>query len=208
MKLSAKNTLLGAAMSILTCGFLFSCKEGNKNNQTPKVATTVAEGEKATSSQNALIAYVDLDTLEVKYEFWQKKKSEFETRQKNMEAELDKMGRNFQNQMEEFQRKAQAGSYTQSEGEAAQKKLADLQQSLERKHENMTNQLLKDQQDFNKELQKRLDDYLAEFNKDKKYAYILSYSKGSGSILYADPNMNITNEVIEGLNAANTSAKK
>ena len=207
MKLSAKNTLLGLAISIFTCGFLFSCKDGNKNNQAPKAANTVAEEGKATTGQSALIAYVDLDTLEVKYEFWQKKKAEFETRQKNMEAELDRMGRNFQSQMEEFQRKAQAGSYTQSEGEAAQRKLADLQQSLEKKHESMTNQLLKEQQDFNKDLQTRLDNYLAEFNKYKKYAYILSYSKGTGSILYADPNMDITNEVIEGLNASNSASK-
>ena len=61
---------------------------------------------------------------------------------------------------------------------------------------------------FNEELQKRLNDFLEKFNSDKKYAYIMSYRTGASNILYKDNKYDITNEVIKGLNEANASAEK
>ena len=45
--------------------------------------------------------------------------------------------------------------------------------------------------------------FIADYNKDKKYDAILYYSPavGMGSALYFNPQLDITNEIVNGLNA-------
>lgn len=145
------------------------------------------------------IAYVDIDTLEANYIYLKSKKEEFTKRQNSMKAELQSSAEQMQRDYANVQRKAQAGTLTEAEYQGAQKRLGQMQQSLQTREAALTEQLLKEQDDFNKELQARLDKFLEEYNKDRHYDYILSYSR-SGSILYADKNLNITKEVIDGMN--------
>ena len=59
---------------------------------------------------------------------------------------------------------------------------------------------------YNKALADSVHNYLAQFNKDKKYAMILA--KSGDNILYADKSLDITNEVIKGMNKAYKGMKK
>ena len=145
------------------------------------------------------IAYVDIDTLEANYTYLKNKKEEFTKRQNSMKAELQNSAEQMQRDYANVQRKAQAGTLTEAEYQSAQKRLGQMQQSLQTREAALTEQLLKEQDDFNKELQTRLDKFLEEYNKDKHYDYILSYTR-SGSILYADKSLDITKDIIEGMN--------
>lgn len=178
--------------------FLSACgdKSGTENNtaSTNTAATT-------STANSGKIAYVNLDTLENNYEYFKTKKAEFEKRQKAMQDEVERLARTFQRELTAFQQKAQAGTLSQSEGEAGQRRLAGMQENLEKRQQSLTEQLMKEQEAFNMELQKRLDDFLGSYNKDKGYDYILSYIKG-GNILYAQPSLDITADVIAGMNEA------
>jgi outer membrane protein len=85
-----------------------------------------------------------------------------------------------------------------------------MQRALEARRNTLSEQLQKKQLDFSTQLQKNIDDYLATYNKDGKYDYILSYSR-SGSILFANKALDITDDVLKGLNEtapkADTSKK-
>jgi len=158
------------------------------------------------------IAYVNIDTLESHYEYLKTKKDEFAKRQSAMEAELQRSAQQLQNQAAAFQQKAQAGGMSQTEGEAQQRKLYQMQQSLETRRQALTEQFLKEQDAFNKEIHDRLDKFLEEYNKDKHYDFILSYTPGS-NIMYADKRLDITQDVIKGMNetsaqATDTTSKK
>jgi len=72
----------------------------------------------------------------------------------------------------------------------------------------MRSQYAEQENKFNEELQKRLNDFLTKFNSDKRYAYILSYRTGASNVLYKDEKYDITNEVIKGLNEANASTEE
>jgi outer membrane protein len=89
---------------------------------------------------------------------------------------------------------------TRSEGEAAQEKLMRKQYDLENKKNQLAESFLAEQTKFNNELTQKLDSFLTEYNSDKRFAYILSYTKG-GSILYKDETLDITKEVVDGMNA-------
>lgn len=182
---------------ISTVLLLISCSNNSKTNK------TVAEPEPVTTStqtpSNGKIAYVNLDTLEARYEYFRVKKADFEKRTTAMEAEIERLAQSLQNEYAAFQKKAQEGTLTQSEGEAGQRKLGQMQQNMENRRQTLANQLMKEQEEFNKDLQKRLDDYLAQYNADKGYDYILSYVKG-GNILFANKALDITDDVIKGMN--------
>ena len=60
-------------------------------------------------------------------------------------------------------------------------------------------QLRVNQQEMEDSIQNNLHSFLKEFNKDKNYSFVLSYQRGSG-VLLANDSLNITNEVLEGLN--------
>ena len=162
-----------------------------------------AAATRTTASGNltagARIAYIDIDTLEANYEYFKAKKEDFTKRQAALEGELERSARALQAEANALQQKAQAGTLTQAEGEAAQKRLMSGQQNLENRRQSMAAQLMKEQDAFNTDLQKRLDEWIAEYNKDKAYDFVLSYSK-SGSILYADKGLDITADAIAGMN--------
>lgn len=153
------------------------------------------------------VAYVDIDTLESQYTYFKLKKEEFEMRQKQIDAELEKMANALQNDYVALQKKAQAGQLSESEGEAAQQSLMKRQQEIEMKRQNLGTKYLKDQEDFNKELHDDLYSYIEEYNTDKGYDYILSYSK-DGSILYANNALDITSDIVRGMNERKNASKK
>src|SRR5690606_6056358 len=171
-----------------------------------QVAQTSPAADSVSSAASLKIAYVNLDTLESNYEYFKTKKIEFEKRQQSMQNEVERLARNFQQELTAFQKKVQAGSLTQTEGEAAQKRLAGMQENLERSQPSLGQQLMTEQEAFNLDLQKRLDDFISVFNKDKGYDFILSYVKG-GNILFDNPKLDNTQEVISGMNEMDKGAK-
>ena len=192
-------------LAAFAAGTFMACqqpaKQGNNDVAAPAAGTSASAG-----GNSFIIAYVDIDTVEAHYSYFKQKKTELETKQQAIENELQANVRALQNEAADFQRKATG--MTQSEGEAAQKTLYDKQQQLEGKAQNMRAQYAEQENKFNEELQKRLNDFLEKFNSDKKYAYIMSYRTGASNILYKDNKYDITNEVIKGLNEANASAEK
>jgi outer membrane protein len=195
--------------SLLTCGiasamFFASCDnkkstESAKDTKTTPTATATAPTGK--------IAYVDMDTLEAKYDYLKAKKAELEKKTAALDAEVGKMAQNLQNEYAAFQKKAQAGTLTQAEGEAGQKRLGEMQQNIETRRQTLGAQLMKEQEAFTKDLQSRLDAYLLKYNANKGYDYILSYAKG-GSILFANKALDITADVVKGMNAESSGTSE
>lgn len=198
-------SLAGIAFCCVTFFILPSCQNKNKSNTTQGESSKgVSHNEKTAGIR---VAYVNIDTLEAKYAYFKESKEAFEKKQNTVEAQLKSSATKLQNEYMSFQKKAQAGSLTQAEGEAAQKRLGKMQEDLENKRQRLTTQLMEEQEKFTQKLQSQLDSFLLEFNKDQKYDYIFSYMKG-GNILLANPNYDITAEVIKGMNKAYQANKE
>lgn len=203
-----KNT--SAIFGTLALGTLtlFSCTQEKKETAKQPAETTSAAGTPSTGR----IAYVNIDSLEANFEYLKNEKVKFEKRQAEMRAELERSAQQLQNDYAAAQRKAQAGTMTEAEQQSTGKRLMQMEQSLKTREEALTQQLMKEQVEFNSNLQKQIDSFLEDYNKDKKYDYILSYSKG-GSIMFANKSLDITADVIKGLNERvpkkeSTEAKK
>lgn len=198
--------LILSSLSLIGVAILFGMKTKDQKKSRQVITTKDSTGKEITLSATR-IAYVDIDTLEAHYDYFKKKKSEFEARQKNIDGELERMANALQNEYIALQKKAQKGELSQSEGEAAQQKLMQKQQDLEIKRQSMGNKYLKDQEDFNKEIHDNLHAYIEKYNEEKGYDYILSYSK-DGSILFANQDLDITNDIVKGMNEEKFTPKK
>jgi outer membrane protein len=183
------------------------------NNPAPKsnqpataVSTMPANGQ----VPDAKIAYVNMDTLEAKYELLKTKQEDFKRKQEQMENELQRSYQEMQADAREVQKKAEANTLSQAEYEAAQKRLNIKQQTLQTRKESLTDELMKEQEEFNKNLKSRLSNFLDEYNKTKHYDYILSYSYSGSPLLYVNKSLDITGDVVDGMNAAakNDESKK
>lgn len=193
-QLSSILSVLSLIGVIVLAGLFLSNKDDKKKSND---AATPAAGTGGTAAR---IAYIDIDTFEANYTILKNKKEEFKKRQANMEAELQRSANQYQNDLMALQQKAKAGNMSQEEGKAAETRLMQMQQSFQTRKESMELQFVKDQEAFNKDLHEKLDAFLDEYNVQHHYDYILSYSRSNPQIMYADKRLNITQDVIKGMN--------
>ncbi len=197
-----KKTILGTA-AIAAAILMASCGQKNNGKDAQPTATPAANSDHtdgAAQKQGLKLAYVNADTLNQYYQFLIDKKAEFERKQNAYESEIAQKEKSLQNEFLAFQKKAQAGTLTESEGMAAEKKLRTQQEALEKRHMAITNEMAKLQDATQEEFQNTLDKFLENFNKDKNYDFIFTYSKNGGFILFADQAYDITKEVLDALN--------
>ena len=195
---------LSAALSVIS--FICVCVLFGlyfKDKKSP--SATVAVGANAvTTPPSGKIAYVDMDSLELKYDFFKIKNEEFKKKEDAMKSELEMAYQKMGAYANEMQEKVKAGTLTQSEQEAAGKKIDDMKESFLTRKQTLSDQLQKAQEDFAKYIKNRLDSFLTVYNKDKGYDFILSISQGT-TILYENKALNITNDVAKGLNEMSKS---
>jgi len=182
-----------------------ACNQG-KNNNTATTATTAT----TPAGGGGKIAWVNIDTLESQYILMKAKREELKQRQEQMTNELERSYQQIQEDAAQVQKKIDANTITKSEYEAAQKRLGQMQQSLATRKQTLEEQFLKDQNDFNMDLHKKLDEFLEEYNKTRGYDYILSKSMTGSPIMLANKGLDITQDVVNGLNerAKNEQNKK
>ena len=103
----------------------------------------------------------------------------------------------FQKKIKEWQDKG--ANMTQAEGEAAQREYGQMQQRYQKRQMDLEQELQKQKVDLMTDLRKKVEDFLKEYNKEKGYAFILSYEPGF-MLYYKDTLYDVTSDVIAGLN--------
>ena len=144
------------------------------------------------------IAYVDLDSIQEKYEYYREKMTEFERKKDNADRDLNGSFQKIENERVAFVQRG--NNITQVEAEAFQRDYTRKMQNLENQKRTMESQIQEDGIRTMDELRKRINDFLVGYNKEKNYSYIFSYSSGLNVLFYKDTANNITNEVVTGLN--------
>lgn len=198
--------LLLSSLSLIGVAVLLGMKLTESKSKSRSSHSTSRPAAASSGNTEFKIGYVDIDTLESQYDYFKKRKAEFEARQKSIDAELERLANSLQNDYVNLQKKAEKGQLSQTEGEAAQQSLMKRQQELEVKRQNLAEKYLKDQETFNKEIHDNLHAYIEKYNEEKGYDYILSYSK-DGSILFANKALDVTQDIVEGMNNEKKNAK-
>ena len=150
------------------------------------------------AANRPLIAYVDLDSLNERITFIKNKRKELEAEQKVIENEWENSYRNLEAQKNNFLKKG--NSITQQEAEEFQGKLLQQQQQVDEKKQTLTHNLSEKSFKFMEGIQKQLKQFLADYNKERNFQYIFTTGTGLDYMVYKDSTMNITEDVIVGMN--------
>ncbi|MBP8724858.1 MAG: OmpH family outer membrane protein [Saprospiraceae bacterium] len=170
-----------------------------QNRQLQRQASTATSASPAADKAGSFqVAYFNSDSLLPKLNFFKKSESDFKQKQEDMLNELkgkeDQLRREFQT----LQKNAE--NMTRNEMESAQKRLAGLEQDLMQRKEDLSTRFAAETAEFNEALHKKVIAFLQEYNASGKYHYIFSVAR-DGNIFYWDPSLDITSDMVEGLNA-------
>lgn len=189
-----QNWVLNGLMALAVIGLFAQC-DGNKT----ETNSTANAGTEATGGATMKIAYVDVDTLLTKYDFWNDLNEMMMRKEENARATLNERGKAFQTEVNEFQRKLENNAFTRERAEQEQARLAKKQQELQALQSRLENEIQQENQKNSLQLRDSINSFLKIYNKDKGYSLIIS-NTGFDNLLYADPAYNITQEIVEGLN--------
>ena len=179
----------------ITISFTSCDKKEAPKGTAIKTSNQVASSE---TSGNTL-AYVEVDSLLTQYEFCIKEKAALEAKSKQYEAQINAKMSQFQKASVDFQQKVQSGAFTsQAQGEAAQQRLIRLQQEGAKLQQDVQQRMLKAQEKYNKTLRDSVQSFLKDYNREKHYDMIIS--KQGDNVLYENDKLDITKEVVDGLN--------
>ena len=153
------------------------------------------------------IVYVNTDVLNENYQYVKDLSDVAKSNLQSLETAYKKKAAEFQNVYSDFQQKASQGLLSENQQKAAQEELEKRKAELEQM-EGKQQQLMDQMQRENEKVFKAIMDYIKEYNKNSQYNYVLAYSdKIVGSVLLANDSLDITNEIVAGLNAQYKTSK-
>ncbi|MCB2194878.1 MAG: OmpH family outer membrane protein [Bacteroidetes bacterium] len=193
---------LNVILIIAVAGIYFLYFTGDKSSK----PETSEEGKQTEIDRDYSIAYVNIDTLIQNYELFIDKNNELMEKRNESEAELQIQSRNLEKEVRDFQDKVSKGLMTRTKAQMLQQELAQKEQQLYANRDNMVRSLSEEEQVMLRQILNEVMLYLEEYNKDYNYKYIFSNSFG-GQLLYTDKSLNITKDVLKGLNEAYNKKK-
>ena len=167
------------------------------NNAAPRMDEEPVAEAVAASGEGMRIAYIEIDTLTSQYEFAKQKSLELEKKGTNARNTIQAKSQQFEKKAAAFQQKLQSNGFTSREAaESEQAALQREQQNILALQQRLENELASEQQKFLQAFQDSLDNFLADYNKAKKYDMIVN----KAAVLFADKRFDITTEVVNGMN--------
>jgi outer membrane protein len=188
----------------------FSGSGGNAKAATETKKDTSKAGPvvKPSEIKSSDIVYVNLDTLTSRYDKIVDAVNRNKARQMSLDRELQTKKDAFQRDYTQSQQRAQEGKMSEAEMMEVKKGLEAEQAELMRKQDDMQNLELDVQRQM-VDVQKTISDFLARYNSDGHYRYIMAYSGSlSSPIMLGKKELDITSDVVKGLNAEYHQAKK
>jgi outer membrane protein len=186
---------------LLLVGYLYFDKFSSSKK------TTLASNQKCKDSSTHhgnKVAYIDLDSLQGSYEYYKILKADFEKKQAASNNEVADLQRRYQARAMQLQQKG--ATMNQQEQEAAMKEINQMQQGLQAKKQQLDNDLYNSNSKMKEDILKKIQDFLKAYNSDGRYDYVFSYEPGF--MFYKDSALNITSDVIDGLNELYKKEKK
>lgn len=182
---------------------LVSCS-GNESGS-PKTADKKKTAKTESTAGLPNYRYVDLDTILSRYNLAKDYNEEMLRMQNNMESALKRHETNIQGLASTIQRKMQNNGYlSEASYKQDQEKIASMQNNAQRDAANLQNNFqnaaLKAQQTVNDSIEA----FIKEYNAKRGYDAIFF----KAATLYINPELDITDEVVEGLNARYNKMKK
>ena len=198
-----KTSLILSLAAIMMAATLTSCQN------TAGTAGQSEQSTEATAAQKGAIVYFDLDRVLQEYDMANDLSSVVQTKAQSIEQELNRKGNKLQNDVNAFQQKIDKGLLTRSVAEAQSSKLQQQQNEFQSYYAQKQQEMQEEQSVAMNQIADAIKAFLDKFNEEKQYALIIA---NQGAILPSpvatgDASLDITDEILEGLNAEYVKTK-
>lgn len=192
------NGILAVAVAILFYQVHSLKNSGDVSSQNEVENKNPIIVSSASNLADAKIAYINTDSINEHYAYIADFTKVLKSKKSVIESQMQTLTTRFQKDYESFQQSAQAGIASEAD-------LMKQKSNLERQQQDIANKELQMQnlgielEEKNIELNKNVKDFLAKYN-NGKFDYVLSYSDMMPTILLVNPKLDITNDILKGIN--------
>jgi outer membrane protein len=158
-----------------------------------------------TSAVDLKIAYINSDSVLKHYEYLKVNSEQLESKSKKMDQDLRNRTEGLRNEINAYQRNVSA--MTLGQARATEEDLGKKQQNLQLYQQSLQQQLMQEQAKLNKELYDRITVFLKKYGQERGLQVVLKFDPTS-DVLYGEPGLDITPEVIKRLNEEYQVEKK
>src|SRR5688572_10043973 len=189
--LLALNIILLVAVGVLF--FLFFNGKGKTTTNT----VTRSPSDTAAKWQNIPVAYFDMDSVESNFSLFKQMQTEVVKREAGINDTINQMRWAFQNYYQKLQ--AQGASLSQRQRDSLGNELAQMDMEIKNRAAELNQNYQTYYMSKQREIVTLIKNYCKEFNKDRRYSYIIA--REPGLFYYTDTAYNVTSELLKGLNA-------
>lgn len=180
------NIVLAVAVAVL---FYLHFSSGTNHVQSAGAAKTVPAG-------NFRIAYFEIDSIQERFDYYREIKEQLDSKAQNNSKVLGDLKATFAGKYQELQKVAP--NLSQAELANKQQELMQMEKAFQGKEKMMSDEMQDEAFKKMQDVKKKIEEYLKDYNKDKGYAFIFSYSP---DLMYLkDSAYDITTDVVRGLN--------
>jgi outer membrane protein len=172
----------------------FSNKKTAAATGSPAVRPT---GGTAVAPGTFSIAYFDIDSITNNYQYCKDVKAGLEKRKESAEQSIITMQKNYESRLAQLQQKAM--NMNEQEMEKARNELGGLQQKVLAAREKAFADLEDERKRKELDIKKNIETFLDGYNTPRKFTFIMADEPGI--FYFRDSALNITNDVLSGLNA-------
>ncbi|MDR1201854.1 MAG: OmpH family outer membrane protein [Tannerellaceae bacterium] len=190
------NYVISGALAVAVVILFIMQFAGEKETKTERAAFT-SEGD---STGLLPVAYVDMDSLLLNYNYYNDLLEVIMKKQENSRANINQQANKLQTEIQDFERKWNNNAFLTTErAQQEQQRLVRKQQELQELDNRLARELMEEQQKLTEQLRDSLLTQLKVYNQDKRFQIIFS-SRSTDVILLADETYNITDEILAYLN--------
>jgi outer membrane protein len=191
-------SILLNVLLLLAVGFLYYIHFSHSSNSSSSAGSLNYKFHDSSNCDRISVAYVELDSLNNNVNFIKQRKKELDAEQRVIMNEYENAYRSMTQLRDDFIKRGK--SITQQEAEAFQEKLGIQQQQIEQVKQQKSQQLAEKGARVMGDMQGKLKDFMNEYNKNKKFTMIFTTGTGLDYFLYKDVSLDITSEIVKGLN--------
>jgi outer membrane protein len=199
MKMKA-SIVTKSVLALLIAAGVSACNQ-NKTDSKPAAATTAGTG-----AATPEIVYINQDSLVSKYDYIKDMDKRLGDKGKAAQSDVASRQQAIQREIAEYQKAAPTMPADQRQ--ATEQRLQRKGQEFQQYQQNAGAQVQNDQLSEQTKLYDRLVDFTKAYAKEKGYKMVLTTQKGNTNVLFADPSLDVTADVVKRLNEAYAKEKK
>lgn len=167
-------------------------------------ATATSDSNGGAMASDLKIAFINSDTVLKHYEYLSVVKADLENKTKKMQSDFQNRLTGLEREIESYKRNV--NNMTLGQVRAVEEDLGKKQQNLQMYQQTLSQQVMEEEQKLNKQLYDRITVFLKKYGQEKGLQVVFKYDPTS-DILYGGQGLDISQDVIKGLNDEYTSEK-